>query len=44
MRMKELQINVIGRVHNEWGEAMPFQADAINNTPVLDIKPVIAGQ
>lgn len=26
-----MQINVIGRIHNEWNEAMPFQADAIKS-------------
>lgn len=30
--MNELQIVVIGHVHNEWDEAMPYEADAIKKS------------
>lgn len=29
--MSDLQITIIGYVHNEWNEAKPFEADAIKN-------------
>lgn len=32
MRMNDFQITVIGRVHNEWNEAKPFEAEAIRNS------------
>jgi tRNA-Thr(GGU) m(6)t(6)A37 methyltransferase TsaA len=30
--MKELQITVIGHVHNEWKKAKPFEADEVKNS------------
>lgn len=39
--MNDLQITIIGYVHNEWNEAKPFEADAIKNcisTIVVDGK------